>query len=276
MTTAARKLAFSAATICFALTLGATPALAKTHHHKHHAKTHHTRHHAKSSKNSAIVRIAQEHLSNLGYYQGKIDGIMGPKTRAAIKQFQREHGLKADGVLGPKTNRALEVADSRPAPTPEGPLTHESAVPSDGTVNPDYALPLNGGTRTIVSRFAQLDVSESGVGGDKHYSVNLNGQPVLLVDGQPSIIGISPTYDMGNEEAIIFTTYTPGDSTCTYKNHVLAMNGTGSKMLDIENCTRNFQARVDNGMLFVSFPELDDNRAVGSTWRLEGLDLERL
>ena len=33
----------------------------------------------------------------------KADGVMGPKTRRAIKRFQKRNGLKADGVAGPAT-----------------------------------------------------------------------------------------------------------------------------------------------------------------------------
>jgi len=40
----------------------------------------------------------------------KADGVMGPKTRRALKRFQKAHGLKADGVAGPATLRALGLA----------------------------------------------------------------------------------------------------------------------------------------------------------------------
>jgi peptidoglycan hydrolase-like protein with peptidoglycan-binding domain len=40
----------------------------------------------------------------------KADGVMGPKTRRAIKRFQKAHGLKADGVAGPATLEALGLA----------------------------------------------------------------------------------------------------------------------------------------------------------------------
>ncbi|MEL7500061.1 MAG: peptidoglycan-binding protein [Planctomycetota bacterium] len=39
----------------------------------------------------------QQRLNNLGFRCGAADGIVGPKTRAAIKRFQREHQLKIDG-----------------------------------------------------------------------------------------------------------------------------------------------------------------------------------
>jgi tetratricopeptide (TPR) repeat protein len=52
--------------------------------------------------------IVQKQLADLGYYQGKIDGKVGPMTKAAIKAFQRDHGLEVDGIAGPKTRAELK------------------------------------------------------------------------------------------------------------------------------------------------------------------------
>ena len=38
------------------------------------------------------------------------DGIVGPKTRWAIKYFQRNHGLTPDGIVGPATLAALGLS----------------------------------------------------------------------------------------------------------------------------------------------------------------------
>lgn len=49
----------------------------------------------------------QQALKNAGFYQGALDGKIGPQTREAIREFQRVHGLKIDGVVGKQTWAAL-------------------------------------------------------------------------------------------------------------------------------------------------------------------------
>lgn len=50
----------------------------------------------------------QEALKASGYYQGEIDGKIGPVTRKAIREFQTAKGLTVDGKVGPKTWAELE------------------------------------------------------------------------------------------------------------------------------------------------------------------------
>jgi hypothetical protein len=40
---------------------------------------------------SSVVRLQQQ-LARAGYYRGSIDGIMGPRTRYALRAYQRNHG----------------------------------------------------------------------------------------------------------------------------------------------------------------------------------------
>ncbi|MCJ8280250.1 MAG: peptidoglycan-binding protein, partial [Rivularia sp. ALOHA_DT_140] len=45
----------------------------------------------------------QETLGMTGYYFGKIDGLFGPQTQAAVKSFQNDKQLVVDGVIGSQT-----------------------------------------------------------------------------------------------------------------------------------------------------------------------------
>jgi hypothetical protein len=55
----------------------------------------------------ADVAALQVALRIRGAHTGAIDGIFGPGTRAAVRRFQRRHGLVVDGVPGPRTLAAL-------------------------------------------------------------------------------------------------------------------------------------------------------------------------
>lgn len=56
------------------------------------------------------VKRLQRVLKSLGFSPGKIDADYGSATQLALKRFQRAHSLTADGVLGPKTLAALKLA----------------------------------------------------------------------------------------------------------------------------------------------------------------------
>ncbi|WP_246941880.1 peptidoglycan-binding protein [Bacillus pinisoli] len=53
------------------------------------------------------VKALQLELKALQFYTDKVDGIYGPATQAAIKEFQFVHHIKVDGVAGPTTLRRL-------------------------------------------------------------------------------------------------------------------------------------------------------------------------
>ncbi len=58
------------------------------------------------------IRKLQSRLTELGYVVA-IDGDFGPATEGAVKLFQVENELKIDGIVGPKTKAALEIAIPR-------------------------------------------------------------------------------------------------------------------------------------------------------------------
>ena len=86
------------------------------------------------------VRLAQELLLAHGFAPGKIDGIFGVKTEAAVKAFQSHTGLEVDGIVGSKSWEALEKPPQ--APTPEAQEPEKPAdEPTQGAL-PDYGTRL--------------------------------------------------------------------------------------------------------------------------------------
>jgi len=53
------------------------------------------------------VRGLQFILNNSFGYTLEIDGVFGPLTTEAVKDFQSKHGLAPDGVVGPLTWQEL-------------------------------------------------------------------------------------------------------------------------------------------------------------------------
>jgi peptidoglycan hydrolase-like protein with peptidoglycan-binding domain len=56
-----------------------------------------------ASESKGTAKQIQSALKNARFYKGSVDGKIGPKTKKALKEFQKAHNLKADGVVGKKT-----------------------------------------------------------------------------------------------------------------------------------------------------------------------------
>ena len=66
--------------------------------------------HAEISRDT--VRKAQEALKDKGYYQGSINGVLGPNTREALRRYQEKENLNADGSLTRETADRLGIRKS--------------------------------------------------------------------------------------------------------------------------------------------------------------------
>ncbi len=85
------------------------------------------------------VAALQDRLLELGFDVGRVDGVFGPRTEAALKSLQREYGLLADGSCGPGTLRALRqlgrlVVGGRPHQLRETEALHRSGASLAGKV----------------------------------------------------------------------------------------------------------------------------------------------
>ena len=56
----------------------------------------------------------QKDLTTLGFYNGPINGVYGPQTKAAVASFQKAAQLPVDGIAGPQTWAAINLALGNP------------------------------------------------------------------------------------------------------------------------------------------------------------------
>ncbi len=82
------------------------------------------------------VQELQTFLAAEGYDVGLLDGIFGPKTRAAVRQFQSDQGIVVDGVVGPITQGKIDTFDVADEDTLDG---EEGGLEGDDVTDPEGA-----------------------------------------------------------------------------------------------------------------------------------------
>jgi TonB family protein len=65
------------------------------------------------------IRLAQERLHEAGFSPGVADGVPGPQTTAALRQYQRQQGLAVTGRLDEATRQALGLQAGLPPASPQ-------------------------------------------------------------------------------------------------------------------------------------------------------------
>jgi N-acetylmuramoyl-L-alanine amidase len=100
------------------------------------------------------VRDLQRKLNALGFDAGKEDGLYGPGTDAALRQFQRNVGDEPDGIVGPHTLSVLRR------------MRPQEAGPSRAVVREREQLTTPRGP--IDGRVIVVDVGEGPERGDAH------------------------------------------------------------------------------------------------------------
>jgi hypothetical protein len=57
-----------------------------------------------------VIANVQAALQQQGYYRGEVDGLIGPLTRGAIADYQRDHGLYTTSTIDQPTLQSLGIA----------------------------------------------------------------------------------------------------------------------------------------------------------------------
>ena len=62
-----------------------------------------------SAADKKDIEKVQQSLSDKGYYHGRADGLLGPQTRAGIREYQKSESLPVTGRLDAETAGKLGV-----------------------------------------------------------------------------------------------------------------------------------------------------------------------
>jgi peptidoglycan hydrolase-like protein with peptidoglycan-binding domain len=112
-----------------------------------------------------IITDIQRELARRGYYDGALDGLYGPKTDAAIRDFEHASGLKPSA----QPNEALLQAIIRsPGKTAKGvtgstPVLHPPAPHNDQMVEPSVASPRVIALQRALAEFGYGQIKSSGI-----------------------------------------------------------------------------------------------------------------
>jgi peptidoglycan hydrolase-like protein with peptidoglycan-binding domain len=81
---------------------------------------------------SEQVRYAQQQLGAMGLYKGPADGRMDPDTRAALANFQAQHGLRRTSDLDQQTYARLTASQTQTQTQGSGSSTAPNAAAPAG------------------------------------------------------------------------------------------------------------------------------------------------
>jgi peptidoglycan hydrolase-like protein with peptidoglycan-binding domain len=82
-----------------------------------------------------LIADLQRALSERGFYRGKIDGISGSRTRAAITAYEKAQGLQVTGQPSASVLDHITTASIAPAEAPAAPEPSPAAAPAEVTIS---------------------------------------------------------------------------------------------------------------------------------------------
>jgi peptidoglycan hydrolase-like protein with peptidoglycan-binding domain len=106
------------------------------------------------------VKAIQEALKSKGFDPGAADGVVGPKTGQALRDFQKSQNLQVTGRIDDKTASALGV-DSGGMSSSSQPSGKESTIGSRGKSEPSGTSP-SGSTGTGSQSSSSMEKEKTG------------------------------------------------------------------------------------------------------------------
>ena len=131
------------------------------------------------------VANLQTTLNKYGYNLA-VDGSFGPKTLAAVKDYQKKNGLTVDGMVGPQTQAALFSNTSSIAPTVSNPAAEDRPMAKDEENDPMPSVP-PGVTNTVA--LPENTQPAAGTGNANPTVVPGSTNPAVPENTQPAVTG---------------------------------------------------------------------------------------
>jgi hypothetical protein len=117
------------------------------------------------SSHAEDITFLQERLNSDGATPAlEVDGIFGPLTDAATREFQRRHGLIVDGIVGPQTWGALNALERAGIAGPEDVMSGTRPVTAEQHLEVEQALHPN--AQTSGGSVTTPPMTGAGVGGE--------------------------------------------------------------------------------------------------------------
>lgn len=155
------------------------------------------------SNGSRGAKIEQiQDLLNQQGAQLDTDGIFGPLTEAAVRNFQQENNLRVDGIVGPETQAALNRSAGIETPPQQAAPAQQVMLPVAGLATPGEVREIGPPTGELVD-----------VGGGKLLDSSVAGNYLAMVEAarRDGIeLGISSAYRSRAEQERLYAAYLAG------------------------------------------------------------------
>jgi hypothetical protein len=141
------------------------------------------------------VLWVQQALAILGYDAGTADGALGPRTQAAIREFQRDVGLPEDGAISESLLDALESILTEYAALTEEPAASTAAPEPAEPEKHDLDMAVGSGTGMLLNARGNVLTNNHVIAECRRLTVRFDGEPAA----DAALIASDP----GNDLAVL-------------------------------------------------------------------------